>query len=634
MEFGNGVSPFAPFLRWHGPGAKQAAGRGFYSAPALYTMHSTRLTFMRSNSRSLVTLAEVLRLALPTETEILCGAEGLDRSITWARSLGSRPVSLGSIEAGELVLVQNSAGQFSSDPRLLPRLIRDLAEAGVGAFVLSDQCSEEAVEAAREMMTPLLRLPAEASLAEAERSIVSLIVDRDGQIRRRLEQIYEHLVSCLMDEQGSVTVAGVVAQATGKQVVVLDEYVHVQVSVPDPEPPASLTSTCAEHIQELPRGGRRAAPIPLDGSDGRAQAALIIPLMLRGTAAGYLAMVGAVDSFTEFDTELAHRATSVLAMEVAKQRAVTEVQLRVQGDLVEDLLAGTFPSEDAAVFRARALGYDLGIPHVVACFSVASAPSDDNVIRPLRWLEPARRELRRIEPGALLRDTGPRLSALLPLRRSLSDEEISERVEGLRLALASSVDGLVLSAGVGRRCLSPSEFARGHHQAQQALVAAELMHLGNCTVHFEQLGADRLLLELRTSTALREFIADVIGPLEEYDQQHRSELVTTVSMFIACNGNHVRTAQELHLHRNSLLYRLDRAQKVLGRELDDSDTRLAIQLALRGRRLLAHAAAETVPYGLTDPMEPRGGHTSARPRRPRAARDTPVESGTAHEVRA
>ena len=66
-----------------------------------------------------------------------------------------------------------------------------------------------------------------------------------------------------------------------------------------------------------------------------------------------------------FRSELAHRATSVLAMEVAKQRAVTEVQLRVQGDLVEDLLAGTFPSEDAAIFRARALGYDLTIPHML-----------------------------------------------------------------------------------------------------------------------------------------------------------------------------------------------------------------------------------------------------------------------------
>src|SRR5215212_9967697 len=178
----------------------------------LYNMHRNGRLLMRSNSRSLVTLAEALRLALPPGTAVLAGLSELDRPITWARSLGSRPVSLGSIESGELVLVQNTAGQFSSDPRLLPRLIRDLAEAGVGAFVVSDACSDEAIAAANEVLTPLLRLPADASLAEAERSIVSLIVDRDGQIRRRLEQIYEHLVSCLMDEQGSITVAGVVAE--------------------------------------------------------------------------------------------------------------------------------------------------------------------------------------------------------------------------------------------------------------------------------------------------------------------------------------------------------------------------------------------------------------------------------------
>ncbi|HEX3245447.1 MAG TPA: PucR family transcriptional regulator ligand-binding domain-containing protein, partial [Chloroflexota bacterium] len=219
-------------------------------------MHISESQLIRSNTRSLVTLAEVIRLALPPGTRVLAASAELERPITWARSLGSRPVSLGSIESGELVLVQNSAGQFGSDPRLLPRLIRDLAEAGVGAFVVSDACSDEAIAAANAVLTPLLRLPADASLAEAERSIVSLIVDRDGQIRRRLEQIYEHLVSCLMDEQGSITVAGVVAEATGKQVVVLDEYVHVQVSVPDPEPPASLMATCSDHIQSLPRSVR------------------------------------------------------------------------------------------------------------------------------------------------------------------------------------------------------------------------------------------------------------------------------------------------------------------------------------------------------------------------------------------
>jgi purine catabolism regulator len=541
---------------------------------------------MRSNSRSLVTLAEVLRLALPSGTQILTGHDLLERPISWARSLGSRPVALGSIESGELVLVQNSAAQFNSDPRLLPRLIRDLAEAGVGAFVVSDACSDDALEAANRAMTPLLRLPPDASLAESERSIVSLIVDREGQIRRRLEQIYEHLVSCLMDEQGSITVAGVVADATGKQVVVLDEYVHVQVSVPESDSLQSVVAVCAEFIQSNSRAGRRSTPVTLPDSGQPPKAALIIPLMLKGTAAGYLAVIGPADSFTEFDIELAHRATSVLAMEVAKQRAVTEVQLRVQGDLVEDLLAGTFPSEEAAVFRARALGYDLSLPHVACCFSVASAPTDDNVIRPLRWLEPARRELRRIEPNALLRDTGPRLSALLPLRRHQDGDEIQERIEEIRATISSGLENLALSAGVGRVCRTPAEFAAGHRQAQQALVAAELMYAGACTVHFDQLGADRILLELRSSPALGDFVADVIGPLEDYDRLHRSELVSTVSMFIGCNGNHVRTAQELHLHRNSLLYRLDRAQKVLGRDLDDSDTRLAVQLALRGRRLL------------------------------------------------
>src|SRR4051794_32012182 len=99
---------------------------------------------MRSTTRSLVTLAEIVRLALPPGTEVLTGADSMEASITWARSFGARPVSLATIESGELVLVQSSSPPFSTDPRLLARLIRDLSDAGVSAFVVNDSCPTEA----------------------------------------------------------------------------------------------------------------------------------------------------------------------------------------------------------------------------------------------------------------------------------------------------------------------------------------------------------------------------------------------------------------------------------------------------------------------------------------------------------
>ena len=115
---------------------------------------------------------------------------------------------------------------------------------------------------------------------------------------------------------------------------------------------------------------------------------------------------------------------------------------------------------------------------------------------------------------------------------------------------------------------------------------------GGRTVHYGQLGIERLLLHLLGNPELEQFALDILGGLLSYDAQHRGELVRTLEVFLSCNGNHVRAAQELHLHRNTLLYRLDRAREILGRDLEDAETRLALQVALRLRGTIATSRPE------------------------------------------
>src|SRR4029450_7775161 len=75
------------------------------------------------------------------------------------------------------------------------------------------------------------------------------------------------------------------------------------------------------------------------------------PLTLRGAVEGHLALVSAVDDFADFDYQVADRAASVLSIELAKQSAVVEARLRVQGDFLSDLLDDPAPMSDALLER-------------------------------------------------------------------------------------------------------------------------------------------------------------------------------------------------------------------------------------------------------------------------------------------
>jgi DNA-binding PucR family transcriptional regulator len=104
----------------------------------------------------------------------------------------------------------------------------------------------------------------------------------------------------------------------------------------------------------------------------------------------------------------------------------------------------------------------------------------------------------------------------------------------------------------------------------------------------QSMETERLLQELARGRALQPFRA-LVEPLVEYDCERRSDLVKTLKVYFEAGANASEAADRLFLHRNSLLYRLSRVEKLTGLDLKDPRARLALQLGLlsvgaRGRR--------------------------------------------------
>jgi PucR family transcriptional regulator, purine catabolism regulatory protein len=224
---------------------------------------------------------------------------------------------------------------------------------------------------------------------------------------------------------------------------------------------------------------------------------------------------------------------------------------------------------------------------------VASAPPSADSRR--RVADLLRTELLGLAPEALLREQQGTLTLALPRPTSPTREEAVELAERLRRRLEGLLDHARVTVGVGRPHPGVAGVARGYREADQALAIARALLGTGRTVHFEDLGVQRLLFQLRESPELASFYDDLLGRLQAHDERQGADLVNTLEAFFECHANHVRTAQRLHLHRNTLLYRLDRARRVLGVDLDDPEIRLALQVALKigrviGRRPLESAA--------------------------------------------
>lgn len=102
-----------------------------------------------------------------------------------------------------------------------------------------------------------------------------------------------------------------------------------------------------------------------------------------------------------------------------------------------------------------------------------------------------------------------------------------------------------------------------------------------CAAGHHELASHVLLLPFVPDDVRRAFTARLLDPLREYDRRHRAELIPTLEAFLDCDGSWTRCASRLHLHVNTLRYRVGRIEQLTGRDVARLEDKLDFFLALR-----------------------------------------------------
>ncbi len=102
-----------------------------------------------------------------------------------------------------------------------------------------------------------------------------------------------------------------------------------------------------------------------------------------------------------------------------------------------------------------------------------------------------------------------------------------------------------------------------------------------CAAGHRELASHVLLLPFVPDDVRHAFTARLLDPLRDYDRQHRAELIETLEAFLDSDGSWTRCAARLHLHVNTLRYRVGRIEQLTGRDLSRLEDKLDFFLALR-----------------------------------------------------
>ncbi|MEM9132453.1 MAG: helix-turn-helix domain-containing protein [Actinomycetota bacterium] len=315
------------------------------------------------------------------------------------------------------------------------------------------------------------------------------------------------------------------------------------------------------------------------------------PIRVQGVIRWYLVVEGAAGSAL-LDSVLSHVARHIETVLQADFDA-RELPEATRSELINEILLSDVGTWADAAGRLRRAGFPLDGSHCairVDCQdpTASSATTSEAAVSTYRaqqriaelLLEGARRV-----DGVWTR-AGTATSVVLLSSRTTSHGELISRdvaeaatraVDQARPALGS----LELHVGVGTPHPGLPGLRTSVNEATTAVRSARDHRRPNQPQFFDRLGFGRALLQWAEIDGIRSVVDELLAPLLDQSPQRAAESLETLRTYLASGRNVSSTAATLHLHRNTIRYRIERITDRLAVDLDDPDERLLLELACR-----------------------------------------------------
>jgi sugar diacid utilization regulator len=420
-------------------------------------------------------------------------------------------------------------------------------------------------------------------------------LDRENAALRELVTVYRYLSGLALQDADLAGVVQLISDRMTATVAVITQLMDVLTAAAPGVTADKAAAAVREHVVH-PRLGQvlrasrlsqRALRLP---NVGGTPAIIVAPILVGDEVPSYLITIDPADNIFGEDMSLlvTEHAATICGVILGRERVVAAAARRVRDDLVEGLLLGRGRDQADTSRWAAHLGYDPARDHNVmaVAFDLPAAAANpsaaDAAAQRQRIWESIEHFVATRAPDAIV---SARESEVV-IVTAAPDEPGPAAMDARRLAhaclarLAELFPSAKVVIGIGGTCRDPREVARSYAQAQRTTQTLRRLGRAGTASAFGDLGILRLLLQVPDLAELRSFAADVLGKLAVHEQEHKSEYLTTLACYFRENNSPQRASRILHVHPNTVAYRVKRIEEITGLRLDNYTDRLIAQVAL------------------------------------------------------
>jgi sugar diacid utilization regulator len=413
-------------------------------------------------------------------------------------------------------------------------------------------------------------------------------VQHENALLRELVTVYQHLTGLTLQDADVSTVARLLAERITSTVAVVSRGLDVLAAASADagkdvagDVRAYLASPRLATVLSNAAQTRRSLRLP---DVGDAAGVIVAPILVGDDVPAYLMTFGS-DRHDDMSLLVTEHAATICGVILGRERVVAAAAQQVRDDLLEGLLIGGGRDNGEVARWARHLGYDATREHriLAVTFEAAGPARPAGAATALRSRVAAAIDhffTNRV-PGAITSIRDDEVVVVVP---EPTDQhpgaEAGRLAAGCRSRMRDTFPEAVVTIGIGGSCRDPAGIARSYGQARRTIDAVQRLGRQGQVVAFEDLGVHRLLLQVPDLAELRSFAAEILGKLSAQEHQRGAELLATLACYFRENSSPQRTARALHVHPNTVAYRIRRIQEITGIQLDNYRDRLMAQVAL------------------------------------------------------
>ncbi|GIN91306.1 hypothetical protein J22TS1_23570 [Siminovitchia terrae] len=413
----------------------------------------------------------------------------------------------------------------------------------------------------------------------------SLYYEKEKTIRKLSYSIEIHrkLANLVVNGEGIQSIMNYIHKTIGQHIFFIDEIGELKASACHSSLSVEMTEYIKQHAKQIILRLENSHTVSDITLNDETYQLVVLSLGSKLKSLGGLIILSK-QKMSEVDIAALEHACTVISLELVKEQAIFETQQRLRGEFVTKLFSGQI--DEALIQKAKNLNFDPNRNYVVILINFEDKLNEqkvysDHVLRNLLHMTNMIL-LRRNSQGMAVRVEN-QIVALRSFHSRVSSSntvaEIKELAKNLHHEMKNKYTEINVSIGIGRMKQGLTFVHESFVEATNCIMFLKNYLFDHRVLSYTDLGVQRFILQNSTEELI-DFIQEVLGPLIEYEQSRKGELLSTLIVYIDQNQNRKKTAESLHIHTNTLSYRLKRIEEILLTDLTDNQELFNIHIAI------------------------------------------------------